>query len=934
MVGRARELAEVDAALADVRSGHGRLLLISGPPGIGKSLLAEEAQRRAADLGLTVAAGYAVDDPGAPPLWPWARLLRHWPDARSLLASGAEVDEPDAAARFRLYVAVSDRFRSEADAGGMSLLLEDLHWADLMSVQLLRHMCAELAHQPIGVVVTYRDDVPGPFMDALPELLRGDLARRLVLTELTAEEVGRWLPSLTGSTNPGLAEALHAGTGGNPLLIRLVAEELRSRGGLVGSLEHLMDQRPQLRRLVAAKLAPLTREARDVIDGASVLSERLAPDVLAEMIEMPLEHVRVLIDEALAAGVLSADGPGLQFAHALVRDAAYAELPTQRRVELHARAAVALERLYGDEAAGSIAHHWQGADGPDAITSCGAWARRADDQARAVLAYGDAARFAALAVSCARRRHAADGELAELVIRLAEVLFLAHEISASVDACTEAADLAADAGRTDLLARAALVVHGTGNPGVLRATEALCVRALAVVGADEAATRARLKAQIAVARAELGPSQEAADLSHAALDEARATRDAHAILEALAARHLVISVPHTVLERLELGRQAVALGSEARHPMAALWGHLWRVDAAFQLGNLAEVNRELAEIDWIAHHYGSPVAQWHGHRFAAVGHGLAGRFAEARVANEFARDLAVRLGDRSMLGMDGAFRIQLALVRGSLDDVPDDWADLLAKAPPIPIARLSYPIVHALQGRTDLARAEFDEFRDLPASYPVGVRWAPTMCQLALTANLLDDAEAAATLYPLLQPNARYYSGDGSGGVFSEGSLARLVADMARVAGRHDEAVQHYRDAVAMNSRIGARPFTALSKLGWARSLAARGDLGIAAEHAADAAAEFRRLDMPGPLRAADALIASVQRARRNASPLSAREAEVADLVASALSNREIAERLVLSERTVESHVRSILNKLGFTTRTEIATWAMRQPAGPPGLHS
>jgi DNA-binding NarL/FixJ family response regulator len=64
------------------------------------------------------------------------------------------------------------------------------------------------------------------------------------------------------------------------------------------------------------------------------------------------------------------------------------------------------------------------------------------------------------------------------------------------------------------------------------------------------------------------------------------------------------------------------------------------------------------------------------------------------------------------------------------------------------------------------------------------------------------------------------------------------------------------------------------------------------------------------------------------------RAAEVADHVAAALSNREIAERLVLSERTVESHVRSNLNKLGFTTRTEIATWAMRQPAGPPGLHS
>jgi DNA-binding NarL/FixJ family response regulator len=96
----------------------------------------------------------------------------------------------------------------------------------------------------------------------------------------------------------------------------------------------------------------------------------------------------------------------------------------------------------------------------------------------------------------------------------------------------------------------------------------------------------------------------------------------------------------------------------------------------------------------------------------------------------------------------------------------------------------------------------------------------------------------------------------------------------------------------------------------------------------ADAAAEFRRLDMPGPLRTADALSAEITAARRAASPLSAREAEVAALVAQGLSNRDIAARLYLSERTVESHVRNILAKLGFATRMEIAAWAARDESG------
>jgi DNA-binding NarL/FixJ family response regulator len=151
-----------------------------------------------------------------------------------------------------------------------------------------------------------------------------------------------------------------------------------------------------------------------------------------------------------------------------------------------------------------------------------------------------------------------------------------------------------------------------------------------------------------------------------------------------------------------------------------------------------------------------------------------------------------------------------------------------------------------------------------------------------------------------------------------------LLGDLARTAGRTDAAVEHYGNAVAMNARIGARPFTALSRLGWAQALLGAGrDLAQARALAEPAAAEFRRLDMPGPLRTAQQVLTAIETAQRTASPLSAREQEVATLVAQALSNREIAERLVVSERTVETHVRSILAKLGFASRTEIVAWVL-----------
>jgi len=152
-----------------------------------------------------------------------------------------------------------------------------------------------------------------------------------------------------------------------------------------------------------------------------------------------------------------------------------------------------------------------------------------------------------------------------------------------------------------------------------------------------------------------------------------------------------------------------------------------------------------------------------------------------------------------------------------------------------------------------------------------------------------------------------------------------------------DEAVRLYTVAIEMNARIGARPFLALSRLGLARALVARalaagaGSGGLARARAlvVEAAAEFRRLDLPGPLATADALIAEIDTAARAASPLSPRESEIATLISSAMSNRQIAQQLVLSERTVEAHVRSILAKLGFSRRTEIATWSLRDPRLP-----
>ncbi len=933
VAGRARELALVGAALEAAACGRGHLVLVGGPAGIGKTTLAEAAAEDATRRGLAVSRGHAVDDPGAPPLWPWRRAMRSWSEAA--VGPRAELGESDAQARFLLFEAMADALRTHAQASGLLLVLEDLHWADALSVLALRHVASEIADVPVVVLATYRDGVAGPFRDALPDLLRGEVSRPLLLHGLSEPEITGWLPTLVGRADDGLAALVHERTSGNPLFVRLLAE------GLTGDVDPdaLLTGRPGLRRLIGARVVALPAATRELVSMASVLGERLPVDVLARMVDRAEDDVRADLQAAIGAGVLVETANGVAFTHALVRDAVYQELDPTRTTQAHRAAATALAAA--DAPAGPVATHWERTGGRDALLECARWAELADDQSREALAHDGAARFAELAVTSARALGQQPAELARLLIRLAEAQASCGRVEAAARSCAEAADLAEDAGRLDLLARAGLAVTGYGSPVAIRTAEAICRRALARIDpADTAqhAVRARLLAQVATGAAEQGDGPRALTLSASALACAEESGDDHALLEALAARHLVITSPATVTERLQLGRRALEVTGRDGPPIAALWGHLWRADAAMQLGNLAEFARETESIDDLARTRGSVLASWHGHRHRAARAALVGDFVAARAENAMVREIGLRVGDVSLSGLSYAFSTQLCVVRGTTDELPPDWAAVLRSAPDMPLIRLTFPTVHAVAGDLDLARAEFEEFRHLPRTLPVGVRWAGTLSQVWHVATLLDDAEVAADLYDAVQGWDRWYSGDGSGVVFAFGSGARVLADCARVAGRHDDALRHYRDAVAMNQRVGARPHTALARLGWARTLltarlATDPETGATPEALlSSAAAELERLDMPGPLALARGRGAAA--GEPAPSPLTPREDEIAALVAQALSNREIAGRLFLSERTVETHVRHVLGKLDLTTRTEIAMWEVRRRTGagrPPG---
>lgn len=925
-------------------------MLLSGAAGIGKSRLAQAAAERAAGMGMRVAQGYCLDDPGAPAWWPWQRVARELPElAGALDAAGA--GEPDDAARFRLGQAIRFALGGAAAECGLAVVLEDLQWGDDVSVAALRHLLPELSSMRVLAVATVRDDAAAqrsPFARVAGDLARSANVVPMPLRGLGRSAVEQWLGSDPDTSGwLPFVDELVALTGGNPFYIRSLTSELGA--GSAQEVRQALAARPSWRGVLVGAFRDLPDGARHTIATAAVLGERLSPSLLASATGRPIAEVSEQLSAGVTAGLLHFGPTGLAFTHALVRDAIVAELTVPQRAEAHARIAAALEATGDVLLAGPSAIHWSRVEGREAAQHCRDQAARAADTAARALAHEQAVEFARLRLASARALGAGESEQAEILLDLARHEWAAGLLPDALGSCSAGIDLADAAGRVELMADLALVPQGIGSVDVAQTVGRMCRRALSVLPEGAVLRRARLLAQCAVATAEAAGTGQPEDdptnpgsadaLSAAALRTARASGDPVAELETIAARHLVLSYPQAIAERTELAARAVVLGATATTTMGALWGHLWQADIALQLGDLLAMDRAVTEIEGVADRRASPVARWHALRLKALREVMLGNLDEACALAGSACELGMRVGDISMVGMYHAFLIQLALVRGDPAQLPPDALELIRRAPKIPLVRAALPLLLALRGDLDAARVEFAPLRGLPARMPLGPRWAGTIGQIGHAAIRLSDAEVARQCYRLLLPTARWCAGDGGGSPFSAGSNELLLGWLAQASSDWDTAAGHFERAAEVDDRLGARPFAALARLHLAECLVAgiptrtesAGDPAHSRQLAEAAAAEFERLDMPGPLLRARTLLAGMPvsasvagldtRARARGVGLTSRESEIAELVGQALTNQQIADRLFLSVRTVESHVRSILAKLNLTTRTEIAVW-------------
>jgi len=384
LVGRDDQLAAL-TGLLDQSADHPVFAVITGEPGIGKSRLCAELAVAAEDEGVTVVVGRCSQDDGAPPLYPWASVLRA---LGYDLPSDSGAEGSDESSRFRAWESIARTVVEEAAERHLLVLLDDLHWADTSTLRVLRLLAETTEAGRLMVVVTWRHEPPptGQLAEVADMLARRH-ALRLELTGLTAEEAGEIVTSVANASPTSTeAQALRQRTDGNPFFLVEYAR-LASDGGDLGAL--LAEEHPPaaVHDVLTRRIAGLPETTAKTLRFASVIGRWFDVPTLADALDADEDDVLDELDAALTAGLVREDGvDAMRFAHALVRDTIYAGLSRTRRGRMHARAAESLAGKPGREA--EVARHWL-EGGPQHSAQAWRAAVIAGEAARRVFAYDE-----------------------------------------------------------------------------------------------------------------------------------------------------------------------------------------------------------------------------------------------------------------------------------------------------------------------------------------------------------------------------------------------------------------------------------------------------------------------------------------------------------------------------------------------------------------
>jgi ATP/maltotriose-dependent transcriptional regulator MalT len=966
-VGRSEELRQLDNALVAVQGGDGRCVLVVGEAGIGKSRLLAEIRDRAEEMGFTTLSGRCFEQDRSFPYAPLIDMLRlflaqsavaDWLDALGPLAPELVKLLPDLAAdpsamintppleaeveKRRLFEALTSLFLRQAEAGPVLIIVEDLHWSDQASLELLLYLVRHMADHPILLLLSSRSAAAQTgLVELLVGLDREPIAQEIRLDPLTRTEVAELLKAILGQPQELSAEfvtAIYTLTEGNPFFAEEICTSLITSGDIYYDASHWrrkplsqIDIPDSVQRLIQQRLDRISLPARRLIDLASVSGRSFDFAVLQALTGHSEGELLALVKELMAAQLVVEEGADqFAFRHALTREALYARLLARERQTLHGQMAQAIEQIHAsalEPHLEALAYHFFEAA---MWTKSLEYAQRAGEKAQMLYAPHAAVEQFTRALTAAGRlspspppadlyrlrghaldtlgefdqarvdyeaalestRGAGDQQGAWQVLLDLGLLWASRDYERTVDYCRQALDLARSmedpAAIGHSLNRLGNWMMNSGQP-----FEALGYHQEALNLFEALDDRPGIAATLdllAMTSNQCGDAVGTVAYYERAITILRELNDRQTLSSSLANLSIYTLNEALVREAIELARQIA-----------------WRPGEAYALeylGMLLAFRGDYGQ-GLSAAQRGLELAQTIDHRlWQAWGHIVLGLiYLELLVPDEAYRHLessratATEVGSSFMVAYATSFLVSACILQHHLDEA----AALLPERLPEPVVGADYTLAKAVM---ELALSRQD---------------APQVLQVFDKLKFPDRANWLGGV-------GHYY-----------GAILQLRGDALTLLGRLDEAEIALQSVLELHQEQGIRMGLwqielSLGKLYQAAADFEQAELAFATartlveELAATVPDEglresfrHRAMEMIPPTQS----LTPRQAAKQAFGGLTRRERQVATVVAQGLSNKEIADELVVSIKTVEAHVSRILSKLGFSSRAQIAAWAV-----------